>query len=517
MNKFFRKYRVTAVVVAVLLAGVYFYFGKNKNEPAQAFAIAEIKDIEQIVGVTGRVNPASSIDLAFEKSGKIKRIYADVGSQVFAGQTIIELENGDAAASLAAAKASLKAAEAKLAELKAGARIEELAIAETKVKNAVSALDDAKKNLVDKIFDAYTKSDDAVRNKADQLFSNPKSSSPQVNFPINGVSLENNIELGRYAAETALTDWQGSLASLNIAVNLSSYMTESGNNLEIIKNLLEKISLAVNALVAGPSLSQTIIDGWKGDISIARTNINTAIGNLSAANEKFRNSLSALALSQNELALTKAGSTPEAISQQEASVEKEAADVAASLSALSKTIITSPVNGTVYKMDADAGEIVQASAVIAGVISNTKFKIEADVPEADIAKLHIGDGAKVTLDAYGNGIFFNAKIVSIDPAEKIIDGVATYRTTLQFTAEDPRIKSGMTANIDISTAKKIGAVSLPARTIFTKNNKKYVTVALAENKTEEREIQTGIQGVDGSVEIISGLQVGEKVLIPKLQ
>lgn len=517
MNKFLSKFWVITVVVVAILAGLYFYFGKNKNEPMLSFVIAEIKDTEQIVGVTGRVSPASSIDLAFEKSGKIKRIYVDVGSRVFAGQTIIELENGDATASLAAAKASLRAAEAKLAELKAGARIEEIAVAETKVKNAAGALDDAKKNLVDKIFDAYTKSDDAVRNKTDQLFSNPKSSNPQVNFSINGVSLENDIESGRYAAETAITSWQSSLVSLNIAMDLNSYVIEAGNNLEIIKNLLEKISLAVNALVAGPSLSQTTIDGWKGDISTARTNINTAIGNLSAANEKFHNSLSALALSQNELALTKAGSTPEAISQQEASVEKAAADVAANLSALAKTIITSPVNGTVYKMDADAGEIVQASAVIAGVISNTKFKIEADVPEADIAKLHVGNSAKVTLDAYGNEIFFEAKIISIDPAEKIIDGVATYNTTFQFAEENQMIKSGMTANVDVSTAKRENAVTLPARATFTKNNKKYVTVVLDENKTEEREIQTGIQGVDGSIEIISGLSAGEKILIPKLQ
>jgi len=497
---------------AVLAVGSYFYFGNSGSEVAYNFIIAEKKTVIQEVSVTGRVNPTSNIELAFEKSGKVKKIYAAVGSQVFAGQTMIELENGDAAANLAAAKATLKAAEAKLAELNAGARAEELAISETKAKNAEGALEDAKKNLVDKIFDAFTKSDDAVRNKADQLFSNPKSENPQLNFSVNDFSLENDIESGRYLAEKTLTDWQKSLSALNTGSDLNAYVAEAENNLEKIKKLFEKVSLAVNSLTSGASLSQTTIDGWKADISTARTNINTAIGNLSAANEKLRSSNSALNLARNELTLTKAGSTPEAITQQEAVVEKAAADVAANLSALEKTIIKSPLSGTVSKIDTDVGEIVQASVAIARVISNTIFKIEADVPEADIAKIKIGDEARTTLDAYGSGIFFDATVVSIEPAERIIDGVATYKTTFQFTKDDPRIRSGMTANINVVTAKKENVLAVPARAIYAKDGKKYVNIYLNPEKNEERQIEAGIQGSDGNVEIISGINEGEKII-----
>ncbi|KKU58868.1 MAG: Efflux transporter, RND family, MFP subunit [Parcubacteria group bacterium GW2011_GWA2_47_12] len=498
--------------VAVLAAASYFYFENSKDSTDNVFVVAGRKNIVQAVSVTGRVNPASNIELAFEKSGKIKRIYVEVGSQVYAGQIMIELENGDAAANLAAAKAAQKAAEAKLSELKTGARAEELAISETKVKNAENALEDAKKNLVDKIFDAYTKSDDAVRNKADQLFSNPKSVNPQLNFSVSDFSLENDIESGRYLAEKNLIGWQKSLTALNTGGDLNAYVAEAGSSLEKIKNLLEKISIAVNSLTAGASFSQTTLDGWKADISAARTNVNTAVGNISSANEKMRGSASALNLAEDELALTKAGSTPEAISSQEAAVEKSSADVAAGVSVLEKTILRSPVSGTVSKIDADAGEIVQPSSTIAGVISNTAFKIEADVPEADIAKIKIGDEAKVTLDAYGPNAFFDAKVVSIEPAERMIDGVATYRTTFQFNKDDERIRSGMTANIDVTTAKRDNSLVIPARTIYTKDGKKYINIYLDKNKSEERQIEIGIQSSDGNVEIISGINEGEKIL-----
>ncbi|OGF89345.1 hypothetical protein A3I94_02675 [Candidatus Giovannonibacteria bacterium RIFCSPLOWO2_02_FULL_43_54] len=505
---------VFSAVIALAIAS-YFYFGNSEDGTYNAFVVASRKNIVQEVSVTGRVNPASNIELAFEKSGKIKKIYVEVGSRVYAWQTMIELENGDATASLAAAKATLKASEAKLAEMKAGARAEELAISETKVKNAESALDDAKKNLVDKIFDAYTKSDDAIRNKADQLFSNPKSTNPQLNFSVNDFSLENDIKSDRSLAEKTLTDWQISLSALNTEGDLNAYVAEAGNNLEKIKKLLEKISLAVNSLTSGASLSQSTIDGWKTDISTARTNINTAVGNLSAANEKLRSSLSALNLTKDELTLTKAGPTPEAISSQEAAVEKAQADVAAAVSSFEKTILRSPVSGTVSKIDADAGEIVQASVAIAGVISNAMFKIEADIPEADIAKIKTGDEARVSLDAYGSGTFFNAKVVSIEPAERIIDGVATYRTTFQFNKDDEKIRSGMTANIDVTTAKRNNALAVPARAIYAKDGKKFVIVYLDENKNEERQIEAGIHGSDGNVEIISGILEGEKILISR--
>lgn len=511
--KLFSAFWIRIVLAAAAVAaGAYFYFGNGSDSSAKSYVVAERKNIVQEVNVTGRVNPASSIDLAFEKSGKIKRIYAAVGSEVAAGATIIELENGDASASLLAARAAEKAAIAKLAELRAGTRAEELAIAETKVRNAERALEDARKNLVDKIFDAYTKSDDAVRNKADQLFSNPKSTNPQLNFTVADFSLKNDIETGRYGAESTLVLWQSTLATLSVESDLGQFVSSANTNLEKIKSFLEKISLAVNSLSAGASLSQTTIDSWKSDISTARTNVNTAVGNLSAANEKLRNASSALDLARNELSLTKAGATAEAIAQQEAAVEKATADVAAAISSLEKTILRSPVNGIVSKIDADAGEIVQSSVAIAGIISNSQFKIEADVPEADIAKIKAGNEARVTLDAYGSGVIFEAKVVSIEPAERIIDGVATYKTTFQFSKEDPRIRSGMTANIEVISAKKNNVIAVPARAVYTKDGKKYANIYIDEKRSEERLLEIGIQGSDGNVEVLSGLNEGEKVL-----
>jgi len=121
------------------------------------------------------------------------------------------------------------------------------------------------------------------------------------------------------------------------------------------------------------------------------------------------------------------------------------------------------------------------------------------------------------LDAYGNEVVFAAKITSIDPAEKIIEGVATYKITASFIDQDERIKSGMTADMDIITAEKKNALTIPSRMVFKKDNKYFVKLLEIQEKkevVEEREIEVGIKGTEGKIEVISGLEEGDKIIMP---
>ena len=48
-------------------------------------------------------------------------------------------------------------------------------------------------------------------------------------------------------------------------------------------------------------------------------------------------------------------------------------------------------------------------------------------------------------------MLISTEVIKIDPAATIIDGVPTYKVTLKFVDQDERIRSGMTANLDILT------------------------------------------------------------------
>lgn len=511
-----KKYKIYIIVAAVIIIAVaaYFFFPGAKT-PAYESALAERGSVVQEVSVTGKVKPASSVDLAFETSGRVVWVNAKVGDQVFAGQSLAQLYNADLQAQLNQAEATLKTQEAKLDELKKGTRPEEIQVYEVKVENAQISLEEAKKNLINKIKDAYTKSDDAIRNKADQLFDNPRGSYPNFKYNLTDSALKINIEVRRVVLEQMLIAWNSSLVNLESAGNLGQYASDAKQNLDNVKTFLDKMAFAVNILASSSALSQTIIDGYKTDISTARTNANTAIDNLATADEKLKTAESSLVLAENELVLKKAGFVPEQISAQEAQVEYAKASVENYKAMISKTILYSPISGVITKQDAKAGEFASTQTILISIISVKNFQVETNVPEADIAKIKINDTARITLDAYGDEVIFTAKVIKIDPAETVIEGVSTYKTTLEFEKEDNKIKSGMTANIDILADKKENVIFIPQRAVIEKDGKKIVRMVEALDSGEaikEVEVKTGLRGSDGSIEIIEGIKEGDKVI-----
>lgn len=501
---------ITVVAIAVLIGG-YVYFSIPKK-PGYEFVIAKKGELTQEVSVTGRVKAASEVDLAFEKSGRVAWIGVKVGDKAASGQILIQLENADLLAQLAEAEAKVKAENATLTKLKGGNRPEEIQIQEVKVQNAKAALIDAKKNMVDKLRDAYTKADDAVRNKTDQFFTNPKTSNPQINFQVADSALELEIKRGRVSVESILVSWWPSLDVLDGDSNLVFFINAAKLNLAAINSFLANTALAVNALTVSSSLSQTIIDGWKSDVSGARTNVNAASSNVSGAEEKLKTAGSNLKLAENELALEAAGSRSEDIASQEAKVEEAQANAKNIQAQIAKAVIRAPFGGIVTKQEAKVGEIVAANAVIVSLISEGKFEVEANIPESDTAKVKIGNKAGITLDAYSNDVKFEAVVTAIDPAGTIIEGVATYETTLQFAKEDARIKSGMSANVDILTERRGNVIILPQRAVITKNGDKFVRIMIS-GAIQEKKVLTGLRASDGNVEISEGVGEGDKVII----
>jgi len=125
-----------------------------------------------------------------------------------------------------------------------------------------------------------------------------------------------------------------------------------------------------------------------------------------------------------------------------------------------------------------------------------------------------GETAKTTLDAYGPNVEFNAKIISRDLAETVIEGVATYKIVLLFDGEDERILPGLTANVDILVDKKDDVLYIPTRNILDRNGEKIVKLVTSEKNGayQEIKISTGLRGSDGRTEILFGISDGQKIL-----
>ncbi|KKW20017.1 MAG: RND family efflux transporter MFP subunit [Parcubacteria group bacterium GW2011_GWA2_51_10] len=485
--------------VAIAFVGSILWFANSRdNNSNSEYATVTRGTVSQTVSVTGKVVPASEADLSFDRSGRVGGVYHAVGDRVAAGTLLVSLESGELSAQLEAARATVRAHEARLAELLRGARAEDINVSEVEVRNAID-------DVVNDLKSAEIKADDAIRNKVDQLFSNPRSNSPQLKILTSNSQLEIDIEAGRVVVEAMLESWHASLSNAFFNANMYQYIGEAKANLRTLQRFLDQIALAVNTLSPSSTLSQTTIDSYKADTLAARTNITSELSGLTASEEKLANA-------ESKLALKKAGSTQESLAAQQAEVDAAKANVSNLEAQLGKTVIRSPIAGVVTKMEAKRGEIAVSGSDLVSVISDARYEVEAFVPEADIAKIRVGNDAEVTLDAYGSGVVFEATVVKIDPAETIIDGVATYKTALQFKKYDARVKPGMTANTDIEGEKREDVLFVPGRAISQKGTDKTVQVLEGETVREVK-VETGIRGSSGDVEIVSGLNEGDKVKI----
>ncbi len=526
------------IIIIIVLISIYYFTKSEKVE--YNFSLAERQDLIQEISATGRVKAVDEIDLAFEKSGRVSDIYIDVGDVVYKGQVLAELESAEAYAELAQARAGVSSAEAKLLQYEAvlekeeseletleiGTREEEILIYQSKVENAEAIYRASIQSVIDKVADAYTKSDDAIRNKIDSIFVDPQGSNPQIVFTTNDSQLEIDIEWGRFLVERQLITW-GALSE-DIDNNLlPETITETENKLGEIKSFLENIALAVNNLAVSSEFTQTTIDGYKTDIYTARTNINTAVTNLSTAKKEFATANTSLLVAQNELALKEAGGTLETINSQKAVIKQAEANiilqlaeielkksaVQASLARLSKNTLKSPIAGTVTTQDAKVGAIVSGGEIIISVISENNLEIESNIVEADIAYLRIGNKAKLSLDAYGEEVIFEAEVVKIDPAAKLIEGVANYKITLELIGEDERIRAGMTADIDITTMELSDVIVIPYRAIIFRNGVgKFVRILKEDGQMEEVLVETGMVGDGSLVEVVKGINEGDKII-----
>jgi len=506
------RYWIIIFVLILCAVGLAIFLSSGGDSGLET-EIAKRQNVVQEIDLIGRIKPVRQVDLAFEKSGKVFRVLAEVGDWVEAGDVLVSLTDQELSAQFLRNQATLEAERARLNELEQGTRLEELSLQEARVADSQIALQSARHVLLDSLQESFTKADDAVRNGLDRILDHPRGSSPQISFITNDMVLEGEIESERRVISGILSEWQESLIALSETSDLEFYSNEAQINLVQIRNTLDKASVLMNgaSTALNPSISQSTIDGWRSAISAARTNINNSISSLTSARERLRDSEANLDVINQELSLKQAGTTEGQITIQRAKIKQVGADINNIQAQLTKTVLRSPISGVVTRQEAKVGQLAMASAILTSVISNDSFEIETNIPEADIVKVRVGNRAKITLDAYGPDIAFDAKVIQIYPAETIIDGVVTYKTLLSVSAPSILLKSGMTANIDLITAELKNVIAIPQRAVFDKDGRRWARLIINDEE-KEMPVVTGVITNNGLIVIENGIREGDRVV-----
>lgn len=166
-------------------------------------------------------------------------------------------------------------------------------------------------------------------------------------------------------------------------------------------------------------------------------------------------------------------------------------------------IIHSELNGTVYDVLKEKGELVTPQTPLAIVGLSNKFLVEMQVDEKDIARITHGQTVEIILDSY-KGEVFTAKVLSIYP---IMDERSrTFTVMADFVSVPKVLFPNLSIEANILIQSKKDALLIP--TSYLKDDS---TVIL--KSKELRKIKTGLRDYD-YVEVLEGLQTNDVLLKP---
>jgi len=520
----------TKIIIAVILlaAGVLGFFIFKPKTPVYEWATVEKGTVIKQVTANGTVEGIDEIDLKFKTSGTIDKILVNVGDKVKKGAVLARLDTGEVYPQYLQSQAGYSQAKAKLDQLLAGATSEEIKIAEHLVENAKTALDDAKAKAENDLAQDYNSAISYLLSSASKC---NKAITDMKDMEKTYFSDESTIsrqfrEKKQLAEEAFLgsSTVVGAQALIDIALddptneNIDTALASLWTALQKTINLLDFAKTAASdPLFIGKlsSTDKTTITTDASETTSAFINIGNAQAEI--ANQRITNQININSAESNlkklELDLEKLTAPPRDvdIAVYQAEVEKYKANLEEYSQKLKEASIIAPFDGTVAKIDGKPGEIVTAGAkTIVKILSPNGFQMRANIAETEIGEVDINDPVIVNVDAFPEQKF-TGQILDIDPAETIIDGIVYYQIRVLFLDPVLGLRSGMSGDVEIEALKKENVLYVPQRAVITKDGEKIVRV-LKGKEINEVKVNTGLRGSDGKVEIISGIEQGEKVV-----
>ena len=207
--------------------------------------------------------------------------------------------------------------------------------------------------------------------------------------------------------------------------------------------------------------------------------------------------------------------------------------------------VTSPMSGVVIKRGVELGETVtsgvssfNAGTVLFTVADLKSLIIRVNLNEVDIAKVHVGQPARISLDAYPQKVF-TGKVSFVAPSAELVEKIKVFKVEVTLDELGDSFRTGMSANVEILGEKRDKAISIPLEAL-QKREGQTVAFRLKAN-LDPKKIANAKEGLAGRnkfiwlsdhwkdyfdvvpvqggiatlerVEILAGLKAGEEVAL----
>ncbi|HUN81883.1 MAG TPA: efflux RND transporter periplasmic adaptor subunit [Phycisphaerae bacterium] len=145
---------------------------------------------------------------------------------------------------------------------------------------------------------------------------------------------------------------------------------------------------------------------------------------------------------------------------------------------LKKTVIIAPISGIIAKLSVKEGEVVvtgtmnNPGTVVMTIDDLSKMQVRARVDEVDVPSVKPGQKARIFLQSdQANAIPGQVVRVASKSTKQVGRDVVNFETLIEVQSNDPRIRPGMTSNVEIEVANQPNAVTIPVEAVVHRMRK----------------------------------------------
>ena len=478
---------VALLLVVALIVWTVRTSGKDTATDTDQTATVSTGEVTATVSANGNVAAATTVNADFQGSGGVvEAVLVKPGDKVRKGQALAKVDDDSAVQALQQARAQLASAQAGYETTTQGQTSAEQSRDAASVRQAQVSLDGARQSLhsaqqslsltqqqqnaiVRRAQTAVDRADDAVEQAQQQQASNPTAESQQELD-----QAKSTLSSARSTARAART-------------SRASLLLQARQQVESQRQQVAAAEASLASTRAGVQVNQQ--GPRDGAISSARAQIASA-----------------------EVGVEEARTT------------------------LEQTTLRAPVTGTVAQVNGTVGEPSSGSgggattgdttststSTSTSTTSSTGFvtltgtkslQVTADVAEADISEVKVGEPATVTLSATGASM--DGTVTAVDTIETVTNNVVEYGVTVTL-SKHKGVKLGQSTQVVITTGSKQGVLRVSSTALTTIGTRTTATVREPDKSTRTVEVTTGLEG-DGFTEILDGLSDGDVVFLPEQQ
>ncbi|KDR95768.1 membrane fusion protein, macrolide-specific efflux system [Peptoclostridium litorale DSM 5388] len=196
------------------------------------------------------------------------------------------------------------------------------------------------------------------------------------------------------------------------------------------------------------------------------------------------------------------------------SIEKAEENLKNAQDDLQKSMIYSPVSGTIVDISKKEGERITEDDTFIRITSDNSLSIKTDVSEIDISKVSLGMPVQISFNSLGRKTY-DGTVEFIDQiATASNNGTVTYEVSISISQTEEMVKDGMSCTVEFITSQLDNVLMVPRKALSrtSSGNQYAVTVVGAEGEENEKIVEVGLM-TSMYAQITGGLSEGENVKV----